>query len=86
MALYLLPEFAPNALDDAMMAIREKFGLSITVSKILFDTVGVIISFLVGGPIGIGTVIVTIVMGPYIDFWYRIIQKKLLARSIHASN
>lgn len=76
-AFYLLPQFAPNALDDLMMAMKERFHLSITVSKVLFDTAGIIISYFVGGPIGVGTIFVTFLMGPHIDFWYSRIRKEI---------
>ena len=68
-ALYLLPKFPVNSIDDCTVAIKEKFGITIGMAKFCVDFIGLVIAFLIQGPIGIGTVIVTVSLGPLIDIF-----------------
>lgn len=72
-AIYLIPKLPANPADDFMVALTEK-GFSIRKAKLSIDIICIIIAFLLKGPIGIGTVILTFVAGPTIDF----IHKKIL--------
>ena len=42
-----------------------------------FDVICVILAFVLGGEIGIGTIIITIFLGPVIDFFHGFITKTL---------
>lgn len=69
LALYLMSELSPNPLDDFMVAFRERFNLSLGKAKVIIDVIGVFIAFLLSGPIGIGTIGITIFVGPLIDYF-----------------
>ncbi|WP_173917288.1 YitT family protein [Halobacillus sp. Marseille-Q1614] len=68
-ALYLQPEFSLNPIDNFMVALQKRFGLSLTVSKTLTESFALIIALLMGGPIGIGTIIILLFIGPFIQFF-----------------
>lgn len=68
-ALYIRLELAPNSIDDFMVALSEKFNITISVSKLLADGFGLIIALFLNGPIGLGTLIITAVLGPLIGFF-----------------
>ncbi len=74
-ALYIQPNLAPNPLDDFMIALRDKLGIKISISKLLVDVLGLIIGLLLNGPIGWGTLIITIALGPLVGLFNEIICK-----------
>lgn len=67
LAIYLIPNLAPNSIDDCMMAFRQRFNLSVGVAKFLVDGLGIIIALIVSGPIGIGTILITFSVGPLVN-------------------
>jgi len=74
-ACYLQSNFARNPMDSLMMAIQYRTGKSLAVSKTMMELTVFIIAFLLGGPIGIGTVLSTILIGPIIQFFYGPVTK-----------
>ncbi len=79
-ALYIRLGLAPNSLDDFMVTLGEKFNIKISVSKLVVDVLGLIIALLLHGPIGLGTLIITIALGPLIGFF----DKKNLTNQINS--
>lgn len=75
LALYLMPNLAPNSLDDCMMAFREKFKLSVGKAKIIVDSIGIIMALIVSGPIGLGTIVITFSVGPLANVFYNRLNK-----------
>lgn len=69
-ASYLQSNFARNPMDSLMMAIQYRTGKSMWVSKTGMELTVLVIAFFVGGPIGIGTVLSTIMIGPLIQFFF----------------
>ncbi|MDU2157408.1 MAG: hypothetical protein E7E59_11505, partial [Clostridium sp.] len=82
LGIYLIPNLSPNSLDDCMMAFRERFNLSVGVSKIISDMIGIIIALSLSGPIGFGTIILTLVIGPLTNLSYNKFSKILLDNKI----
>lgn len=54
-SLYLQSRIAPNPMDRSMMILVEKFNWSISKARIVINVLLVILAFLFGGAIGIGT-------------------------------
>ena len=73
-ASYMLSGLPTNPTDDLIVACRER-GFSIRVSKITMDVICVILAFVLGGEIGVGTIAVTFLLGPVINFFYDLISK-----------
>jgi uncharacterized membrane protein YczE len=72
---YLQSNIARNPVDNFMMVIKERTGKSLAFTKTIIELAILVIAFLIGGPIGIGTIIVTIVIGPLIQLFYSPVTK-----------
>lgn len=75
-ACYMISIFPTNPSDDLIVALNER-GCKISIAKISFDVICVILAFVLGGEIGIGTIIITIFLGPVIDFFHGFVTKTL---------
>lgn len=75
-ACYMISVFPTNPTDDFVTALHEK-GVNIGVAKVSLDVVCVMLAFLLGGEIGVGTILCTFGLGPVIHVFYNEIQKLL---------
>ncbi|MFB1082765.1 YitT family protein [Jeotgalibacillus sp. JSM ZJ347] len=66
---YLQANFARNPIDSLMMAIKMRTGKSLAFSKTIMEVSVLVIAFLFGGPIGLGTVIVAFGIGTLIQLF-----------------
>lgn len=82
-AIYLQSQVAPNPMDRSMMLISEKTGMSVTYSRALINVILVILAFLFGGAIGIGTLINALVTGAIINFFLPY-TKRIRERSLQS--
>ena len=73
-ALYMIPKLPTNPIDDLMVALTEK-KLSIKKSKMIIDIICIVLAFILKGPIGIGTIVLTFLVGPMVDMFYKILIK-----------
>jgi uncharacterized protein len=76
---YLQAKFAPVPIDNLMLAIHTRFGIRISVAKTIGECLAFVFALVFKGPIGIGTILVTLLIGPIIHFFYPRIEK-LIAR------
>ena len=67
-SIYLVSELPNTPLDYFMLAIKSKFNLSLMTGKIISECSGLIIALLLGGPIGIGSIIIIFTIGPMMQF------------------
>lgn len=72
-AIYIIPKLPANPTDDLMVALTEEKGISIMKAKLTIDTICIIVAFALKGPIGIGTIIATILIGPLIQIINKLI-------------
>ncbi|MCA0971915.1 membrane protein [Halobacillus litoralis] len=68
-SLYLQPKFSLNPVDGFMVALQKRFGLNLQIAKTLTEAFALVIAFFLGGPIGLGTVIILVAIGPAIQFF-----------------
>ena len=73
-ASYMISIFPTNPSDDLILALKER-GCKIGIAKMSFDIICVVLAFLLGGEIGIGTIIVSLCLGPVIDFFHKYLTK-----------
>lgn len=73
-AAYILCIFPSNPTDDLVAAMHEK-GIRLGIAKIGLDIFCVVIAFLLGGEIGVGTIVCTFGLGPIVDFFFSRMQK-----------
>jgi uncharacterized membrane protein YczE len=70
-ATYTRVDIAPNPIDNFMVTLVDTFDLTISKAKIITDIIGISIGLVIGGPIGIGTVLIVILTGPLVGFFTR---------------
>ncbi|WP_101843654.1 YitT family protein [Halobacillus sp. Marseille-P3879] len=68
-AVNLQADFAPNPFDRTMLVVKKLTGLNVSISRALVSLVLAAIAFLFNGPIGVGTVIITLFSGIVIHFF-----------------
>lgn len=67
-SIYLVSKLPNTPLDYFMIAIKSKLNLSLMVSKITSESIGLALGLLLGGGIGIGTLIIVVCVGPMIQY------------------
>ena len=68
-SLYLQPKFSLNPVDGFMVALQKRFNLNLRVAKTITEVFALVVAFLLGGPIGLGTVVILVLIGPAIQFF-----------------
>jgi uncharacterized membrane protein YczE len=67
---YLQADFAPVPIDNLMLAIQYRTGLNLMIAKTVGELCALVLAFIFGGPIGLGTILITFGLGPLIQFFY----------------
>lgn len=67
-SIYLVSKLPNTPLDYFMLALKSKFNLSLMISKITSESIGLVLGFMLGGTIGVGTIIIILAIGPMIQF------------------
>jgi uncharacterized membrane protein YczE len=66
-ALYIGSQFGPGPRDGLMTGLHRRTGLSIRVVRTGLEVVVVAIGWVLGGVVGIGTVIYAVAIGPLVQ-------------------
>ncbi|MBM7552068.1 YczE/YyaS/YitT family protein [Thalassobacillus pellis] len=74
-SLYLQANYARNPIDNLMMAVQFRTGKSLSFSKTVIEVSIMIVAIIIGGPIGVGTVIVAFAIGPLIQMFYKPVSR-----------
>lgn len=74
-AAYLQAKFPQSPIDNFMLAIKERFHVNLMVAKTIGEVVALIPAFFLKGPIGVGTVIITFIIGPFIQLFFPFFEK-----------
>lgn len=80
-AIYLSAHISTSCVDYLMLSIHERFHLSVGVSRNLIEITFVITAYIVGGPIGIGTIMIMLLYGVILQNYYRIVESALKRRN-----
>ncbi|MGL5378354.1 YczE/YyaS/YitT family protein [Clostridium sp.] len=83
--IYLLPSLPPNPIDYLMVTIKEKLSLKVMYAKLLVDGCCIFIALIFKGPIGIGTILATLLVGPLVNKFQDLLQglyNKLISEKI----
>ena len=67
-AMYLQTKFPANPIDQFMLALNKRFRLNFMVAKTIGEISALILALIMQGPIGIGTIIITFLIGPIIQW------------------
>lgn len=65
--LYVPAELGPTAQDSLFVGLYRKLGWRPGVAKFLSDAALVVVGWILGGQVGVGTVIVTLLVPPVVD-------------------
>lgn len=75
--VYLQAEFAVIPIDRFMFVLKDLLGVNVMLAKTIAEVIALLAAFLVGGPIGIGTIVVTFLIGPLIQLFYPHVKKRV---------
>lgn len=76
--MYIAPNLGAGPRDSLMMWIVEKLGGSIKVARMSVELIVAVIGFILGGPLGVGTVIIAVFSGYIVQFSLPYCRKLLL--------
>lgn len=75
---YVLAEFPKTPVDGLMIAIQQRFRWSFNKARTIIESTAGLVGFLLGGPVGIGTIIIALGLGRLVQFtngwmkkWYQ---------------
>jgi uncharacterized protein len=82
-AIYLQAKFPASPMDTLMVAIHTRFGLNLRNSRLLSEGFALTLAFLFRGDIGIGTILVTVLLGFVVHYLFpiseQLFEKKAVA-------
>lgn len=73
-AIYIGVEAGAGPRDSLMLAIKRKTGLSIRIARGSIEVTVVLIGWLLGGPAGLGTVVFAILIGPAVQWGFKVLK------------
>ncbi len=79
--LYIGAGLGPGPRDGLMTGLVVRTGLSVRLVRTSIEATVLTIGWLLGGTVGVGTVLYAFGIGPLVQFFVRIIPKRLLAQS-----
>ena len=71
-AIYIGVEAGAGPRDSLMLAVKRTTGLSIRVARAIIEVTVVGIGWLLGGPAGIGTVVFALLIGPSVQWGFKL--------------
>ena len=74
-AIYLQAKFPASPMDTLMVAIHTRFGLNLRNSRIISEGFALSLAFLFRGDIGIGTIIVTLLLGFVVQYSFPLFEQ-----------
>jgi uncharacterized membrane protein YczE len=66
-ALYIGSQFGPGPRDGLMTGLHRRTGISIRVVRTGLEVTAVVLGFVLGGNVGIGTLVYTVCIGPLVQ-------------------
>ena len=76
-AMVVLTELPPGPIDYFMLVLKERFNLSLGLAKTISEGIGLILGLTFHGPIGIGSIVIVVIMGPVIQFFSKLLEPKI---------
>jgi uncharacterized protein len=81
-ALYLGAHLGPGPRDGLMVAIHDRTGWSVGISRAALECSVLVVGVLLGGPVGIGTVAFALGIGPAVQVAFRLTRQTPVRRQI----
>jgi uncharacterized membrane protein YczE len=83
--LYVAAGLGPGPRDGLMTGLVVRTGLSVRLSRTCIEATVLAVGWLLGGTVGVGTVLYAFGIGPLVQFFVRITPKRVLAHTGWAS-
>jgi uncharacterized membrane protein YczE len=74
-ALYLGAHLGPGPRDGLMVAIHTRTGWPVGVARAVLECAVLVVGVLLGGPVGVGTVLFAFGIGPAVQVAFRLLQQ-----------
>ena len=68
MGIYIAPNIGAGPRDSLMLIFVEKFGISIKKVRTIIEVIVAGLGWLLGGPVGVGTVILALLIGQFVHY------------------
>lgn len=69
-AIYLQAKYPLIPIDRFMLAIQHRLKVNLMVAKTIGELTALILALVFGGPIGVGTIIIALSVGPFVQFFF----------------
>jgi len=66
--LYISPNIGAGPRDSLMLLVVDKFGMSIKRARTIIEVIVALFGWLLGGPIGVGTVVIALLLGQLVHY------------------
>ncbi|KAA1039336.1 YczE/YyaS/YitT family protein [Macrococcus equipercicus] len=76
-ALYITPQLGAGPRDTFMLLLIERTRFDLKTARTIMELVVLLIGWLLGGPVSVGTIIITFMLGPFIQLWLPYTRKLL---------
>jgi len=73
-AIYISVDAGAGPGDSMMLAIMRNLGWSVRLSRALIETLILIVGWILGGPVGVGTVVFSLLIGPAVQFSFKLLD------------
>jgi uncharacterized protein len=73
-ALYIKAKLGTGPRDSLMMALVQKTNWRVSVARICIEVVACLVGWLLGGPVGVGTVLLAFGIGPAIGIGFKVFK------------
>ncbi len=77
LGLYVYADVGLSAVEGLMLFVHDRFHIPLRFIKMAVDAVLIAIGYLLGGVVGVGTIIALILMGPIFDFFLQFLKHRL---------
>ena len=81
-ALYLGAHLGPGPRDGLMVAIHVRTGWRVGTARAVLECVVLVLGVLLGGPVGIGTVLFALGIGPAVQVAFRVLRQTPVHRPV----
>jgi uncharacterized membrane protein YczE len=75
--LYLAPKYGAGPRDGFTLELARRFGFSVRKMRTIIEITVVLIGWLLGGPLLVGTIIFSITIGPCMQYFLKLFSKLL---------
>jgi uncharacterized membrane protein YczE len=84
-ALYLGAHLGPGPRDGLMVAIHSRTGWRVGTSRAVLECVVLALGVLLGGPVGLGTVLFALGIGPAVQVAFRVLRQTPVRRPVEVT-